>query len=328
MSEPFSPRKLLLPLVPAYRLALLLREIRLGSKLEPVRRLRWPVVSIGNLSTGGAGKTPLTIALAKALTKRGFPVDVLSRGYGRQSKVPALVSPDGTAEEFGDEPLLIARETSVPVYVASQRYEAGLLAEAGQPDPQFRAIHILDDGFQHRQLARDVDILLLNGRDWQDGVLPAGNLREPLSAVRRATVLAIPSDEPELEAELRTWGWKGPIWRLHRAMEVPAVTGPVAAFCGIARPAQFFDGLEIAGLNIAARVAFRDHHRYTAADLDCMTTAARAAGADDNRKRLRPPGKARLRLPRSPSAQNGGPDRCDRERVRRHRLACGPSCAD
>ena len=112
-----------------------------------------------------------------------------------------------------------------------------------------------------------------------DGVLPAGNLREPLSAVRRATVLAIPSDEPELEAELRTWGWKGPIWRLHRAMEVPAVTGPVAAFCGIARPAQFFDGLEIAGLNIAARVAFRDHHRYTAADLDCMTTAARAAGA-------------------------------------------------
>jgi len=283
MSEPFSPRKLLLPLVPAYRLALLLRGLRLGSSLEPVRWLRWPVVSIGNLSIGGAGKTPLTIALAKALTNRGFPVDVLSRGYGRQSREPALVNRGGSAEEFGDEPLLIARETSGPVYVASQRYEAGLLAEADAPSAghagQPIAVHLLDDGFQHRQLARDVDILLVNRRDWQDSLLPAGNLREPLKAARRATVLAIPAKEPELEAELRAWGWKGPIWRLYRAMEVPAVTGPVAAFCGIARPAQFFEGLEAAGLNIAARMAFPDHHRYAVADLDRLTTTARAAGA-------------------------------------------------
>jgi len=96
MSKPFSPRKLLLPLVPAYRLALLLREWRLGTRLEPVRRLRWPVVSIGNLSTGGAGKTPLTIALAKALERRGLRVDVLSRGYGRGSQHAARVDPDGT----------------------------------------------------------------------------------------------------------------------------------------------------------------------------------------------------------------------------------------
>ena len=81
----------------AYRLALALRELRLGTKLEPVRRLRWPVVSIGNLSTGGAGKTPLTIALAKALDSRGLRVDVLSRGYGRRSQLAARVNPDGTA---------------------------------------------------------------------------------------------------------------------------------------------------------------------------------------------------------------------------------------
>jgi len=281
--EPFSPRKLLLPLVPVYRLALLLRELRLGSKLEPVRRLRWPVVSIGNLSTGGAGKTPLTIALAKALKQRGFHVDVLSRGYGRMSKVPALVNPDGSAEEFGDEPLLIAREARVPVYVAAQRFEAGLLGEADAPhgdtDGQPVAVHLLDDGFQHRQLVRDVDILLLNGCDWRDSLLPAGNLREPLNAIRRAGVIAVPADEPELEAELRTWGWKGPVWRLHRSMEVPAVDGPVAAFCGIARPGQFFDGLEAAGLRLASRVAFRDHHSYTVGDVERLTVAAHAAEA-------------------------------------------------
>ena len=197
MKKPFSSRKLLLPLVPIYRLALLLREWRLGTRLEPVRRLRWPVVSIGNLSTGGAGKTPLTIALAKALERRGLRVDVLSRGYGRRSQRAARVDPDGTAEEFGDEPLLIARETGVPVYVAGQRFMAGLLTEA-ERSADFRfGLHLLDDGFQHRQLARDVDILLLNSQDWQDGLLPAGNLREPLQALRRAGVIAIPAEEPE-----------------------------------------------------------------------------------------------------------------------------------
>ncbi|MGD0520353.1 MAG: tetraacyldisaccharide 4'-kinase [Terracidiphilus sp.] len=279
MSKPFSPRKLLLPLVPAYRLALLLREWRLGTRLEPVRRLRWPVVSIGNLSTGGAGKTPLTIALAKALERRGLRVDVLSRGYGRGSQHAARVDPDGTTEEFGDEPLLIARETGVPVYVAGQRYEAGLLAES-ERSADFRfGLHLLDDGFQHRQLARDADILLLDRQDWTGSLLPAGNLREPLKAMRRASVLAIPANDTELEATLRAWGWEGPIWRLHRKMEVPFIDGSVAAFCGIARPEPFFTGLEAAGLRIAARLAFPDHHRYTAADLNRLITAAQKTGA-------------------------------------------------
>ncbi len=210
---------------------------------------------------------------------------MLSRGYGRRSQLPTRVALDGTAAEFGDEPLLIAREAGVPVYVAAQRYDAGLLAEGDTAALAYLAeelkpnIHLLDDGFQHRQLHRDLDILLLNREDWQGTLLPAGNLREPLAAIRRASILAIPASDPDLDAELKAWGWEGPIWRLRRTMEVPAVDGPVAAFCGIARPEQFFAGLEAAGLEVALRKAFPDHHRYAAADLDRLTAAAQAAGA-------------------------------------------------
>lgn len=276
-------RRSLLPLVPAYRLGLALRELRLRTGLEPVRRLRFPVISIGNLSTGGTGKTPFTIALAQALTRRGLRVDVLSRGFGRQSSVPARVRPDGSADEFGDEPLLIARDAGVPVYVASQRYDAGVMAEAEVPtqgkESDLPVVHLLDDGFQHRQLARDIDILLLNRQDWHDGLLPAGNLREPHHAARRAGVIAIPADEPELETQLRAWGWHGPIWRLRRRMEVPGLNGPVAAFCGIARPDQFFAGLQVAGLHVATRTAFPDHHRYIPHDVDCVVGSARTVRA-------------------------------------------------
>jgi tetraacyldisaccharide 4'-kinase len=270
-------RPWLAPLVPLYASGLAWRTRRIESGALPVQRLRWPVVSIGNLSTGGSGKTPLTIALAKALTERGLHVDVLSRGYRRQSKLPTRVDPGGTAAQFGDEPLLIARETGLPVYVAAQRYQAGLLAEAH--DANGRAVHLLDDGFQHRQLHRDVDILLLNGQDWEDSLLPAGNLREPLEAARRASAIAIPADDAALEAKLRDRGWNCTILRLERRMEVPAIGGEVVAFCGIARPEQFFAGLEAAGLRLAARVVFADHQRYTAADLTRLAAAASACGA-------------------------------------------------
>jgi tetraacyldisaccharide 4'-kinase len=285
MSRSSFPRKLLLPLAPAYRLALWLREMRLGTKSGTVRRLSYPVVSIGNLSTGGAGKTPFTIELARVLIRRGIQVDVLSRGYGRLGQLPARVNPDGTAEEFGDEPLLISREAGVPVYVAEQRFDAGFLAEgdaevfAVLTEETRPAVHLLDDGFQHRQLARDVDILLLDRQDWEDGLLPAGNLREPLKAARRAGLIAIPADDPQLEADLRAWGWEGPVWRLHRKMEVPVVEGPVAAFCGIARPEQFFAGLEAGGLLVAGRTAFPDHHRFTARDVERLLANAQATRA-------------------------------------------------
>ena len=299
-----AARPLLWPLVPVYRLGLALRELQLRSGLKPIRRLRWPVVSIGNLSTGGAGKTPFTITLAKALTARGLHVDVLSRGYGRRrSALPLLVDPGGTAEEFGDEPLLIAREAGVPVYVAAERYEAGLMAEADAAKEQATpavtnrppgtlagskgarervGVHLLDDGFQHRQLARDIDILLLDGTEWSsEHLLPVGNLREPFSVLRRASVVAVTAPGGLLlEKWLRSQGrWHGPIWRLRRHMEIPPTDGPVAAFCGIARPDQFFEGLERAGVKLASKATFADHHRYTASDLARLTSAARAAGA-------------------------------------------------
>jgi tetraacyldisaccharide 4'-kinase len=285
MSGNSSARKLLAPLIPAYRLALWMREKRLGTTAEPVRRLRFPVISIGNLSTGGTGKTPLTIALAKALTSRGFSVDVLSRGYRRQSKLPARVAIEGPAEEYGDEPLLIAREAGVPVYVAPQRYDAGLLAEgdataisAFQTDAK-TVVHLLDDGFQHRQLARDVDIVLLNRQDWHDSLLPAGNLREPIKAIGRATAVAIPAGDSDFESELKTWGYQGQVWRLRRKMEVPPIDDPASAFCGIARPDQFFAGLESSGLQLAARTAFPDHHRYSSSDVERLLAKAASAGA-------------------------------------------------
>ena len=273
-------RSLLVPLTPIYGLALGIRELRLRRGWEPVRRLRFPMISIGNLSTGGAGKTPFAIALARLLTEHGFAVDVLSRGYGRDRAAAAHVDPHGSAAEFGDEPLLIAREAGVPVYVARERYEAGVLAEAESAQGEARPrIHILDDGFQHRQLHREVNILLLNRDDWQDRLLPGGNLRERRGAAERADVIAIPEDEGGLEEEIRAWGWKGPLWRLRRRMDVPRIEGPVVAFCGIARPDQFFTGLEAAGLRVAERIAFRDHHHYVPGDVDRLLRVASAAGA-------------------------------------------------
>jgi tetraacyldisaccharide 4'-kinase len=291
-----SLRKLLLPLIPLYRLGLTLRELRLTKGWEQVRRLNYPVVSIGNLTAGGSGKTPLTIALAQALTRSGIAVDVLSRGYGRASMHPAWVDPDGSAADYGDEPLLIARSTGNPVYVARQRYEAGLLAEStyGSINPPSTSLklsdaqdsersaapshrlHLLDDGFQHRQLYRDLDVLLLSRADWRDRPLPAGNLREPLRAAMRAGVLAIPADDPTFATELRTWGWQGPLWHLHRFMDVPTIDGSAIAFCGIARPRQFFAGLEAAGVPLAVAIAYPDHHRFTPRNLRCIVLAARS----------------------------------------------------
>jgi tetraacyldisaccharide 4'-kinase len=273
-------RPLMLPLVPLYAAALALRDLRLTRGWEPIRRLRFPVISIGNLSTGGSGKTPLAITLARLLSAHGFHVDVLSRGYGRMSREPARVQFDGTAEQYGDEPLLIARETGLPVFVAAERYDAGLLAESNSSrDDGSSLVHILDDGFQHRQLHRDIDILLVNREDWHDHLLPVGNLREPLRAATRATALAIPANDSAFEGELRAWGWTGPIWRIRRRMEIPHVTGPVVAFCGIARPSQFFAGLEADGISLASRVPFPDHHCYTPRDVEKLIATTRSKAA-------------------------------------------------
>ncbi|HEY2472822.1 MAG TPA: tetraacyldisaccharide 4'-kinase [Terracidiphilus sp.] len=273
-------RPLLLPVVPLYAAGVALRELRLERGWEPVRKLHDPVISIGNLSTGGSGKTPFTIALVHLLSARGWQVDVLSRGYGRRRcNVAVRVDPNGSSDEYGDEPLLIARKAGVPVYVAAERYAAGRLAESEAVTSQAGRVHLLDDGFQHRQLARDIDILLLNREDWHDYLLPAGNLRETRNAAKRASVIAIPSDEARLDDELRGWGWTGPIWRMRRRMDVPHIEGPVTAFCGIGRSEQFFAGLRGAGMVVAGHSAFADHHRYTVRDVESLVAKAGSTGS-------------------------------------------------
>ncbi len=241
--------------------------------------MRFPVVSIGSLSAGGSGKTPLAIALAQALTRHGIHVDVLSRGYGRKSRAALRVDPNGSAEEFGDEPLLIAREAGVPVYVAAQRYDAGRMAEAAFQDSTGLRVHLLDDGFQHRQLHRDVNILLMDGLDLDDHLLPGGNLREPLSAMQRATVIAIPAATPSWKpgwiaragedlCGCCTGAWRFRPWR-----------GPLWLSAGLRAASSFLPDLRRPGLHLASRIAFPDHHIYKVHDLDCVRDAVRGIGA-------------------------------------------------
>ncbi|HEY2115906.1 MAG TPA: tetraacyldisaccharide 4'-kinase [Candidatus Angelobacter sp.] len=232
-----------------------------------VRKLARPVVSIGNISVGGSGKTPFVIALGELLQQRGIDFDVLSRGYGRSSTEIAVVDPNGTPEQFGDEPLLIARKLRVPVIVGANRYQAGLLAEK-----QFSSkLHLLDDGFQHRRLHRDFDIVLLPAEDQHGILLPMGRLREPLSALERADAVVLPdSAEKPLYANS--------IWRARRQIELTA-DGKLIAFCGIARPQQFFDALNAAYQEIAGTMTFGDHHRYAQRDINRLLDLKKQTGA-------------------------------------------------
>jgi tetraacyldisaccharide 4'-kinase len=235
-------------------------------------RLQGPVVSIGSIAAGGAGKTPFLIMLGELLKQRGIAFDVLSRGYGRKSKGVKLVDPAGSPEEFGDEPLLIARKLAVPVIVGEDRYAAGQFAEA-KFGPQ---AHLLDDGFQHRQLARDFDIVLITQRDLTDTLLPSGRLREPLSSLTRASALAFMHDASA--AQIPGLGDKYR-WRVLRGIVAPETSDLCFAFCGIARPTNFFTDLGKAGVRVVGTRAFRDHHAYTAADVELLFKLGQEAAA-------------------------------------------------
>lgn len=254
-------RRALLPLVPIYAAAVATKNRAYGQGWLHPQRLRAPVVSIGNLSVGGAGKTPLTIRLAELLRDRGIAVDVLSRGYGRHSHQVQRVDPGGPWQEYGDEPLLIASQTRVPVYIGASRKAAGLLAERESSQP---GLHLLDDGFQHRKLARNLDIVALHRTDFTETLLPAGRLREPLSSLSRAHILALRHDDGDLESQLRSRGFQQPVWWMIRQIEVPDVKSAIA-FCGIARPEEFFAGLT--GTSVTASRTFGDHHVWTDRDI-------------------------------------------------------------
>jgi len=275
-------RSLLRPLSPLYTAAVAARNAAYSRQWANARSLQWPVISVGSIVAGGAGKTPLVIRLAQLLQAEGYSVDVLSRGYGRSADSVGRVKPDGSATEFGDEPILIARHAGVQVYVGASRHAAGLLAE--QEAGKSRGIHLLDDGFQHRGLKRDLDIVLVSAADLNDIMLPAGNLREPLSALERAGVLVIRDEEWLLEPMLRARGLTQPVWVIHRKVVCPDIGVRPLVFCGIARPEGLWNGIQSncveKGLKIAHFHPFPDHHFYTPADMRTLAGKAKEARAD------------------------------------------------
>jgi tetraacyldisaccharide 4'-kinase len=238
----------------------------------PVLRLQGPVVSIGNLSVGGSGKTPFVLLLGELLKARGVQFDILSRGYRRKTRGVALVDPAGCATDYGDEPLLLTRKLSIPVVVGEDRYYAGSLSER-----HFGAqMHILDDGFQHRALARDFDIVLVTAEDARDSLLPAGRLREPVASLQRADVVVLtdeaPADSFQLVRKL--------VWRIRRDLGPRQVPARPLVFCGIARPQNFIQQLRVAGIEPTAHAFFRDHHAYTESDIRDLLDLRNKSGAD------------------------------------------------
>jgi tetraacyldisaccharide 4'-kinase len=247
------------PLASLFGIGVRLRNALYDRGVLEARRLNGPVISVGNLSVGGSGKTPFVLLLGEQLKARGVKFDILSRGYGRQTRGVALVKPDGSSPVFGDEPLLLARRLGVPVVVGEDRYQAGLFAEMSF-GPQ---LHLLDDGFQHRALARDFDIVLVTPEDARDRLLPVGRLREPLSSLRRADAVVLTSgaspDSFPLNGKL--------VWRARRGIMPKDVPARPVVFCGIARPQNFLLQLRAAGIDPVAEAFYRDHHAYTETDV-------------------------------------------------------------
>ena len=266
-----------------------------GRRPEARRRLARPVISVGALAAGGSGKTPLVAWLARMLAGMGERPAILSRGYRRADPVEgAAVIRDfrrtvGSLAIAGDEPWMLARALDgAAVVVAADRHLAGRLAETRLG----ATVHLLDDGFQHFQLERGTDLVLLSDADLGDPrVLPAGRLRERLATARCAEAVLlvdVPAERgARVQAELRP----ARLFHVRRRSGAVRVRQPgggtraldpgarVAAVAGIARPERFFDDLRAAGFDVVRALAFSDHHRYGSRDADRIQVEARRAGA-------------------------------------------------
>jgi tetraacyldisaccharide 4'-kinase len=297
-----------------YELGVRLRVVAYETDYLKAKRLDAFVISVGNLTVGGTGKTPVVNYIARYLKREDRSVAILTRGYGRQTKErrvlndPRAQKPTSNQEaqnqsvesylEFGDEPLMLARAMpDVPIVIDKNRYESGMLAQQ-ELDAE---VIVLDDGYQHLALERDLNILLLDATDPFGGfeMVPFGRLREPLYGLKRADVVIITRadkafDQAQTLAIIKYFcGDKIPVMyfystivslRLLRSGDIydasEFVGWNVIALCGIGNPQAFSEDLLQIGMSISAEKFFPDHHPYRQEDLDKIVQAARDTGAD------------------------------------------------
>ncbi len=265
--------RVLWPLGFIFSIVVALRRMAYRRGWMGVERLPVPVVVVGNIIAGGAGKTPLTLWLAQQLTTLGRKPGIVSRGYGRETSriLEVKVGTGGTAANVGDEPLLLAQRSGCPVFVGSDRAAAAQALLAAYPDSD---LILCDDGLQHYRLARDVEIAVIDRRGLMNGWLqPAGPLREPASRLREVDALVLNDTEAAPVTGV-------PLFRMHLEGDIfyqldnPATTCTISdlqglklhAVAGIGEPQRFFDHLAASGLRFESQ-AFPDHHHYTSADL-------------------------------------------------------------
>jgi tetraacyldisaccharide 4'-kinase len=277
-----------------YAVAARYRRAWLAGHPSRVRRLDRPVVSVGSLSAGGSGKTPLAGLVARRLLEAGHHPAILSRGYGRTAPDDGVtIVSDGThlcadLARAGDEPLMLARALpDVPVVVSPDRYLAGRVAELHLG----ATVHVLDDGFQHMVLARDVDLLIVDAADAdRPRLLPTGRLREPLSAARYADAILVAGEGGKAGAIADRLG-VADAFTLTRTTGAPVEetgSGPAPLktiarallVSGIARPARFEADVRAQGLEVAGAMAFRDHHAFTRGDIDRIAAKQRETAAE------------------------------------------------
>ena len=283
------------PLSFVYEIGVRLRNAAYDRKILNPKRLPGIVISVGNLTVGGTGKTPAVLWLSEALLARGKHIAVLTRGYRGFLRSTAKTS--AAADGGADEPALLSRRISTDADRAS-RFTVGIGADrlVRGSDLASRGFDwfILDDGFQHRRLARDLDILLIDASIPFGGgrLLPSGRLREPRSSMRRADLIVITrsTHAPAVEAAIRRDS-SAPIFyatmKLNTLRDVTTLAAPiddvrhspVFAFCGIGNPHAFFQNLRDWGFKVAGTRSFSDHHVYSREGVTHLQKAARDAGA-------------------------------------------------
>ena len=260
------------------------------------RKLPTKVISIGNITTGGTGKTPAVIYLANILIKRGKRVAVLSRGYGRKTAGTQLVTDGNTPaldwRNFGDEPTLISKALSgVPVVVDEKRHRGGMfLVDRFNPD-----VIIMDDAFQHRAIERDVDIVLINSQDQRSDhkLLPYGFLREPWIHLKRAHAIIFTKTNLMKPAPfLRSMARKSRVPRFRSVLLCGPLVSPegehkeilkensALALSAVGDHGGFMRTLNSAGLNVVEELAFKDHHDYTQDDVELTQKHLLKSGAE------------------------------------------------